>query len=464
MTTGIGALARRDALLATAAVLGALVSGYVLVAVASRLGGDDGPLVLLALIGVPLAALAVLVNPRLGPALVVVAFPVGVMELPGVQLQLVQLATLGAATLVALRRMAAGLAPLAWVRGTAWGVGFVAWMLVGLPTALDRQRALREIVLFAIGLVFAATVAATARSAGDVRAFLAVMAGVVAVVGLTTPLGASQVRAAFEGAVVQGRATGIFTQPNQLGTFCATGALVGAGLYFGARTRRARLAAGVAVAGGVLGLVLSLSRGSWIGFVLGAVVLVVKLPEARRALVLAVVPLVLLGGALSAFAPTSPQVEVVGQRLRSIAGERNPYDNRPAIWREAQREVVEEPVTGYGAGSFPLASTRATSKSRTVVAAHAHNLPLTWAAELGLPAVALAAGFAVHLHVTARRMARRVGAEDRAVLAGLVAALVGVLGQGIVDYTLTNAVLLTMLMALVGAVLAYDRVTRREPA
>lgn len=462
--TGSGVLARRDALLATVAAMAALVAGYVLVAASARLGGSHGPLVLLALVSVPLAALAVLNEPRLGPVLVVLAFPIGVMELPGIQLQLVQLATLAVATLVALRRMASGLAPLAWVRGTAWGVGFVAWMLVGLPTALDHQRALREIVLFAIGLVLAATVAATARSTRDVRAFLAVMVGVVAVVGLTTPIGASPVRAAFEGAVVQGRATGIFSQPNQLGTFCATGALIAAGLYFGARTRRGRLAAGAAVAGGVLGLVLSLSRGSWIGFVLGAVVLVAKLPDARRALVVAVVPLVLLGAALSAFAPTSPQVEVVGQRLRSIAGERNPYDDRPAIWREAQREVVEEPLTGYGGGSFPQASTRATSKSRTVLAAHAHNLVLTWAAELGLPAVALAVGFAVHLHVAMRRMARRVEAEDRAVLAGLAAALVGVLGQGVVDYTLTNAVLLTMLFAMVGAVLAYDRVSRQVPA
>ncbi|HVF76129.1 MAG TPA: O-antigen ligase family protein [Acidimicrobiales bacterium] len=464
LTTGSSALARRDGLLAAAAVVAALMAGYGLVAVAARLGGDNGPLVLLALVGVPLAALAVLNDPRLAPALVVLAFPVGVMELPGIELQLVQLATLAVAALVALRRMASGLAPLSWVRGMGWGVAFVAWMLVGLPTALNRQRALREIVLFAIGMVFAATVVAVARRPGDVRALLAVVVGVVAAVGLTTPLGASQVRAAFDGAVVQGRATGIFTQPNQLGTFCATGALIGIGVFFAAQTRRGRLFAGIGVAGGVLGLVLSLSRGSWIGFVLGAVVLVVKLPEARRALMLAVVPVVLLGAALSAFAPTSPQVEVVGQRLRSIAGERNPYDNRPAIWREAQGEIVEQPVTGYGAGSFPQASARATSKARTVVAEHAHNLLLTWGAELGLPALGLALGLAVHLHVAMRRMARRVAAEDRAVVAGLAAALVGVLGQGIVDYTLHNAVVLTLLFAMVGAVFAYDRITRTAPA
>jgi O-antigen ligase len=224
------------------------------------------------------------------------------------------------------------------------------------------------------------------------------------------------------------------------------------------------LAAAVGGALAMLGLLLSLSRGSWIGFVFGVVVLLVKLPEARRALLALSIPLVAVALLVGAFAPTSPQVEVVGQRLQSISGERNPYDDRPAIWREARRQIETDPLTGHGPGSFPVASARATSASRTTTAEHAHNLALTWGAEAGLPAVAIAVGFAAHIHWRTRRLVRRADLRsERAVVAGVVAALTGVLGQGIVDYTLHNSVILVVLFALIGAALAFDRAKPSYP-
>jgi len=435
-----------------------LVGGFALAAVGATAPGNLGPALVLALPLLPVVALAVVADPRVGLVAVIASFPLGVNDVPGLQLQLVQLVVVVVAALVGLRRLAAGLGPLPWVRGTTWCVAFVLWLVVALPSAPDQQLALRVVVLFAIGIVFAMVVAAACRTTADVRRFLAVLVGLVAVVALTTPFGAGRAQAAFGGAVVHGRATGIFAEPNQLGTFCATGALLGLGLCFAARTGRGRLAAGVAAGAAVLGLLLSLSRGSWIGFVLGVVVLLAKLPEARRLLLALAAPLVLVALAVGAFAPTSPQVEVVGQRLKSISGERNPYDDRPAIWREARRQMEVDPLTGQGPGNFPVVSGRATSESRTAYASHAHNLLLTWGAEAGVPAVALAVGFGVHLHLRTRRMARsRRLRRDRAVVAGVAAALVGTAGQGLVDYTLHNSVILTVLFALIGAVFALER-------
>ena len=455
-----------DLLIVTGLILLGLVGGFALAAVGARAPGNLGPALVLALPLLPVLALAVLADPRIGLVAVVASFPIGVSDVPGLQLQLVQLVTLAVAALVALRRLTAGLAPLPWVRGTTWCVAFVLWLVVALPSAPDQQRALRVVVLFAIGTVFATVVAAACRTVADVRRFLAVLVGLVAIVALTTPFGAGQARAAFGGAVVHGRATGIFAEPNQLGTFCATGALLGLGLCFAARTTRGRLAAGMGSAAAVVGLLLSLSRGSWIGFLLGLVVLLVKLPEARRLLVALAAPLVLVALAIGAFAPTSPQVEVVGQRLKSISGERNPYDDRPAIWREARRQVEADPLTGQGPGNFPVVSGRVTSEWRTAIASHAHNLLLTWGAEAGLPAVAVAVGFGFHLHLRTRRLARAPRLRrDRAVVAGLAAALVGTAGQGLVDYTLHNSVILTVLFALIGAVFALERVEgERVPA
>lgn len=450
-------LATGDALLVAGLALLSLVFGFGLVAVTSEFGGILGPVLMVVLPLLPVLALAVLADPRIGLVAVVATFPVGVTDVPGVQLQLVQVTVVAVAAVVVLRRLAAGTSVLPWAPTMLWPVAFVLWLLVALPSAADQQRALRVVVLFSIGLLFAAVVPAACRTIADVRRFLGVLVAMVAAVALTTPFGFGGVRAAYGGAVVEGRATGIFVEPNQMGTFCATGALVGFGLFFSARTGRGKLAAGFGAGLGTLGLLLSLSRGSWIGFVLGVAVLLVKLPEARRALLALSVPLVLLAALVGAFAPTSPQVEVVGQRLKSISGERNPYDNRPAIWREALREVEVDPLTGQGPGNFPVASARVTSESRTASAEHAHNLLLTWAAEAGLPAVVVAVGCAVRLHLRIRRLARRQHhRRDRAVGAALAAALVGVLGQGLVDYTLHNSVVLTVLFALIGAVFALD--------
>jgi putative inorganic carbon (HCO3(-)) transporter len=233
-------------------------------------------------------------------------------------------------------------------------------------------------------------------------------------------------------------------------------------------TRRVRVAAAVTTLALIAAMALSLSRGAWIGFALGSVVLVVMLPPARRVLGVVMPVLLLVALGMGAFAPSNPQVQVIGARLKSISGEKNPYDSRPAIWAEARREVRTHPVFGEGAGTFPVASVTATSQSRTTYAAHAHNLLLTWAAETGLPGAALIVGLMGHLAVLASRARRRVGktgrAADLSVLAGSAAALVAVFGQGLVDYTLRNSVIVVAVFGLVGVLLAAARVAESTPS
>lgn len=437
--------------------------GYALTMVAARFR-HLGPLAALAVPLLPVLALAVVVEPVVGPVAVVLTFPAGASSVPGVPIQLVQVAVLVTAGLAGLRRLAAGATPLPWSPVLGWVAALLGWMLVALPSAPDRLRGVREVVLVAAGLVFACVVTAAGRTPAQVRRLMAVLVAMVAAVAATTPLGAGRLRAAFGGAVVNGRPTGIFPEPNQLGTFCATGALVAVGLTFGAPSRRGRVGWGVLSAVCLLGLLLSLSRGAWIGFLLGLLVLVAKLPEARRALALLAVPTFVAAAGFGAFAPSSPQVEVVGQRLRSIGGEKNPYDNRPAIWREARREVVADPLTGQGPGNFPIASSTATSEARTVFASHAHGLLLNVAAEDGLPAALVVLAFAGHLAVLARRTAARAATRaDRVLVAALAAALTAVFGQGLVDYTLRNTVIVTTVFALVGALVAMARSVPAEP-
>jgi O-antigen ligase len=119
-------------------------------------------------------------------------------------------------------------------------------------------------------------------------------------------------------------------------------------------------------------------------------------------------------------------------------------------------------LLGVGPGGFQVASTRVVSESSTLSYAHAHNLYLNWAAETGIPSLIIIFGFAIGLGLAGRTASRGAMARgdpaDRALVIGISAALLSVLGQGAVDYVIPNPVVYIAMWTLVGALL----VTRRE--
>jgi O-antigen ligase len=207
-----------------------------------------------------------------------------------------------------------------------------------------------------------------------------------------------------------------------------------------------------------------------VGTALALLFMLVALPEARRAVALLAVPAVIAAIFVTALAPVGgTEISVVGQRAGALTA-LSPYDDRPAIYREAIREIRADPLTGSGAGGFPVASARAGSEVSTISAQHAHNLWLTWGAEAGIPAMIFILGFAISLGLAARsagRAFRRAGRlADRAVTVGLAAALLSVLGQGFFDYVFRNSVVNVALWALIGALLVCRREALRasEPS
>ena len=445
----------------TAVALAAAVgAGYALTRV-SVLFGDAAPVAFIGLVVAPVAGAVILAEPWVGAGMVIGSIPVGDTALPGVPLQVVEAAALVVATIVILRRLGEGATPFAWVTPMWWAAGLLVWVLVSTPSAADPGVAVRQATLHVLSALFGVVVLTVCPTPVQVRRVLAVFAGVAAYIGLSAPLHAGTLQAGFGGAVVEGRATGVFNQPNQLGSFCALALMIAVGLAFGSTTRRGRRAAVAAAAAIAVGLLVSLSRGAWIGVTLGVVVLTAMVPDARRRLIIGGVPLIVAGALLGAFAPSSPQVTVVGERVRSIFGERNPYDARPAIWAEAERQVVADPWTGQGPGAFPVVAARATSEAGTAYPDHAHNIFLTFAAEEGFPALLLLLAFIVHVGGAARSAARSLRRDgfrrESALLAGLVAAMVSVIGQGLVDYTLRAAVLYAATWGALGALLALLR-------
>ena len=440
-----------------------VAAGALLTLAAMKAGGPEyAPVLLLVLALAPLATLAVVGHRLTGAILVLAVFPLGSIRVatPGLETQLVELTVFLVAALVVLRRLSIGLRPLAWAPPLWWALGLLAWAIVCTPSAVDQALALKQDAVLTAGIVFAAALLATLRGVADVRvmlgAFLVVGVGVAAA-ALSEPV---QLQATSAGETVGGRLQGAFDHPNQLGLFCALAAMIATGLAFGARSRAARYASGLALPVVLGALIFSLSRGAWIGTGLGFLYLLVVLREARRALILVALPFVVIGALFGSFAPGGTDIHVVTLRAQALTT-LSPYDARPAIYSEAVREIKTNPVTGVGPGGFPIASERAGSESSTVFADHAHDLWLTWAAEDGLPALALILVFTISLGLASSRAGRaasdRGERRDRAVICGIAAGLIAVLGQGIFDYLLRNAVLWILVWGLIGALLVCAR-------
>ena len=446
---------------------GLAAAGIGLGMVLAALGVRFGPWVPVAVAVLLVVAVAGLVRPRWSVALAFAAIPIGAVEVGPLGVAVVQVAVFGCAALIALARVNAGRAPLPWPWPIWWAAAITGLAVLEMPLAVDPDAAAGQVAQLVTGMLMALAVVTAVRRVQDLRWLLGAVVGIGTVVCLVALPGAGQLRPHYGGAVVENRAQGLFTEPNQLGSFSALLVFLACALWLGGRGRAVRTGAGLAALVAVSALALSLSRGSWLGAAAGLATLLVTLPMARRRLLLLVPVGAAVALALTVAHVDVPQLDVVGERLRTLSNPTaSPWDDRPSIYREAWREIQTRPLTGFGPGGFPAASSSAESGIRTIGAAHAHNVLLTVAAEAGLAAVGLLVGFTISVGLVALRAIRRLRSwqrpRDAAVVACLTAALMVVVGQGLVDFTLRNPIIAMLVWAVVGLLLAADRVTAAQ--
>ena len=252
------------------AVVGIAVAAFALgagLAVFASFFGDAQPWVFLAVPLIPLAALAIIVAPTLGVMLAFLTFPIGNVVVPtGVlPLQSTEAAVLAIVGVVAVRRLARGQLPLPWSPPLYWGVALLMWTLVGLQSAIDEPLALKQIASLFGGIIFACAMLAACRDMNDLRLVIGGLVAVAAGIAIASFVGGFDLNAGHGAQTVGGRLKGAFDHPNQLGAFCALGTPTALGLAFGCRTRRARVAAGLAALIIFASLLFTLSRGAWVG-------------------------------------------------------------------------------------------------------------------------------------------------------------------------------------------------------
>jgi O-antigen ligase len=267
------------------------------------------------------------------------------------------------------------------------------------------------------------------------------------------------------------RAYGTFEQPNPFGGYMNLVALPALGLLWGllvARFQRRGAAAGeragwprfwlpfaalVAVAGS-LAVVLSWSRGAWLGFLAGAAVL--ALFSTRRVLLglgVMIAAVVILGSgvALGAAAGLSPAVALTarlsGFREEFTLGDARGVDindanyaviERLAHWQAAAGMARDDLWSGVGFGNYPAAYEEYALINFPDALGHAHNYYLNLLAEVGAPGLLAYVVFWLFIVVQTIRAARRAPWPERGVVVGLLAAWAALSVHHLVDKLYVN--------------------------
>lgn len=192
----------------------------------------------------------------------------------------------------------------------------------------------------------------------------------------------------------------------------------------------------VAVAMLLGALLLTFTRGAWLGAIAAAAILL-ALHDARW---LVSVPLV--AALLFGFVPSAVQ-----WRMRAVfSAEDRTSRERLLMAASGLRIVRDHPLVGVGPGMIERVYPRYRLAGATDPAVpHLHNNVVQIAAERGLPALALWLWFVVRVLGEEWRLVRRGRAEAGTALAGLVAVLVA----GLFEYNVGDSEVLVLLLVIV---------------
>jgi len=211
-------------------------------------------------------------------------------------------------------------------------------------------------------------------------------------------------------------------------------------------------------------LVLTKSRGAWLGTAVGlGIVLIYRWPRLRWP-ALALVALLLIAGLIigpARVAQALAAAPVVGG-----------WEGRLELWSRALEAVADYPFTGIGMGTFdhviPLRYPYVLLAGAELAIPHAHNLFLQVAVDLGLPGL-IAFVALLGLVLAAAVRSARAWAGDQALalqVTGLAAGLVAVLVHGLLDAASWGSKPAVFIWALMGLIMAHQAVSlqRRTPS
>ncbi len=202
-----------------------------------------------------------------------------------------------------------------------------------------------------------------------------------------------------------------------------------------------------------LGLVLTLTRGAWMGFVAGATALALCL---RRTSVLVAIGAVLLASLM--LLPAGP----LEHRIRSLADPSDPtMRERLFMWQSGIQIVRDHPLTGVGPGQVKAVFPRyAQPEALRKTTSHVHNTPLQITAERGLLGLAAWLWLWVAFFFRGGRLLGALGPgqeRERRLIVGSLVAVLGFLVAGLFEYNFGDSEVVMVAYALMALPFVVSR-------
>jgi putative inorganic carbon (HCO3(-)) transporter len=364
------------------------------------------------------------------------------------------------------RRLIAGLPPYVDSPLTKPLALLLVIAVAGLGASENSGETLRIILMWTAAFFVVQLVVDEAKpsTVGWILLLVAVTGGVVAVITAATSGGQEQEIVGM-GAEATGRAKGSFGNPNLLAVFLATALAAAGAVMVGGRPQFRPVAAAAFIAT-LAGLALTLSRGGLLAGAAAVAVMLLWRPFRRMALVAVAVGAAALLIAGADVLGSSQSVDLVTKRIESVQYATQ-TDPRSALWRGTPEIIGDHPLLGVGAGQFSAAAAAYGLRdpfSEYQPFEHAHSIPLTVAAELGLLGLLAFLWFATALGIVLVRACRRTQGWARAYAFGLTAALVAIAVQGLVDYTVRSNVVAMLVLTLAASAVVLSRASPAPPA
>lgn len=331
---------------------------------------------------------------------------------------------------------------------------YTALVVFSLRVAADASLALYEINILIQALLVLVYAAHAVRSKRDLLFALVMLYGgvlfQVAISGLLYFQGSPVDFAVISTREVGGRIAGTIGHPNSLGAYLSLVLPVALAMVFARLGWWFRAVAGGAFVAGTVLLVLSRSRGAYIGFTVALAVLGLILYANRL-----VAPRKLARGALLVVLPLALQAGVIGSRLSAFGNEA--AQARLPLIDIAWRMITDNLLFGVGSNNFAAALdpyvTIEYSKA-WISTVHNHYL-LVWA-ETGVFALAALAWFLVTSVARGVRIVRRRDPILSLAAAGFVAGLAAMMVHMTVDLFHSRP-LVQLLWLTAGLLIAIER-------
>lgn len=323
-------------------------------------------------------------------------------------------------------------------------------IIIGTFTSINPSGSFRDFTIHMVSLSLVVVMVNSVKTMKELNRLITVLvfsATIVALIGLYQYVVGVDIDAAWIDVAnnpdIKARVFSVFGNPNVLAEYLIMMIPLSISLmWYSKKLYKKVLFLGTSLVL-ILAIVLTMSRGGWLGFAFSALVFILLVD---KRFLLSIIPITLAGVYLL------PQTYL--NRILSI-GNFNDSSNayRLKMWEITMEIIGDYPLAGVGFGHLPFKQTFETY-IRTMPTYHAHNTFLEIAAELGIPGlIAFVILIFVVFKYSIKELIKKEHTYISIISAGVLSGLAGVLAHGAVENVLYLTRIIFSFWMLIGLLL-----------